>query len=217
MRVFFVFLFLCVSCGEWVAFGQYEGFLNPSCVPSRPLTRLPNETVYYGRCSSSPLGGLSSMNVCIPNQNRSEIHVWHTAGCPDSKPDQMIAHATFKCLPGPDHGGSIYRCQTTPILPPPAPLYGQIVSCPPTSGNCTNSDCNYNWMALHCVETAFGSVEQVCDMDNGKYALREYESEDCSGNATTTEYAANTCLEEAGLLWSYQCSKEPILPPGWKQ
>ena len=47
---------------------------------------------------------------------------------------QTTIIALNECLEGPFDNSLKYYCQNTPIPPPPAPLYGQIVNCPSTPG-----------------------------------------------------------------------------------
>lgn len=170
-----------------------------------------NNTLYINRCVYQPEINSCLMNTCN-GTDLYQLLYENSAECVGSPQVTTIPLRT--CLEGPFDNSLQYYCGDKPFVPPPAPLYGQVVTCPP-GGGCNSIACDYNWFVPGaCVPGPFGSTLNTCNATT--YITSSYGSEDCSGAAqSTVTHPLFTCIPVPNFpSVEYQCAKSPLPPPG---
>ena len=119
-----------------------------------------------------------------------------------------------------------FFCSATAFAPPPAPTgdeYSQLVRCPPPpapappGGNCSSvTECDWTWLYPGgCQQTPIGTSQRI-SCSSSTFTISSWGSSDCTGPESNFTTPANTCTaDEMGGFMDYQCSPQPIPPPGW--
>ena len=159
------------ACGRATQqFGLYESCDDSACGSCQ------NNTLYIGRCVYQPEINACLQYACNDTMLFEQMYEGQStcAGTPQVTPIELNT-----CLPGPFDNSLKYYCTSKPIPPPPAPLYGQAISCS-SFVRCNSTECDYNWFTPNvCTPTFAGSTLQACN--DTSYTLSTFGSSDCSG------------------------------------